>query len=449
MIYKLKKQLISKINSSERYKKVFLTGVSTGLVKVFTGLINLFTVPLTLDYLGNERYGLWMSISSMIALMSFADLGLGNGLLNEISKAKANDLINYAKTAVSSTFFMLLAVSMSLSIILFFVYPYVEWYSIFNVKSKIAISETETTFLVLFLIFIINIPIGIVQRIQEGYQEGYIYQIWIILGSFISLIALLIAIYFQAGLAYLVLAFSSGQIIATLLNGIQLFIFKKPELLPNIKNFSFIEAKKLFKNGTIFLALGIFALIANTSDNLIIANVIGLEHVAGYEIVKKLFFFSMITAFFITPLWPAFSEAFAKGDFIWIKRTRNLALKISLVSGVVITTPLLLFGKEIIGYWIDANYTPSWSLLFGFFIYIIINNYIGVMSTLLNSGNYAKKQIIPLLITCILSIFFKIILANKFGVSGVIWGTILSWTIGFAIPSFIISNKIIKELEKK
>jgi O-antigen/teichoic acid export membrane protein len=404
---------------------------------------------LTLDYLGNERYGLWMSISSMIALMSFADLGLGNGLLNEISKAKANDLINYAKTAVSSTFFMLLAVSMSLSIILFFVYPYVEWYSIFNVKSKIAISETETTFLVLFLIFIINIPIGIVQRIQEGYQEGYIYQIWIILGSFISLIALLIAIYFQAGLAYLVLAFSSGQIIATLLNGIQLFIFKKPELLPNIKNFSFIEAKKLFKNGTIFLALGIFALIANTSDNLIIANVIGLEHVAGYEIVKKLFFFSMITAFFITPLWPAFSEAFAKGDFIWIKRTRNLALKISLVSGVVITTPLLLFGKEIIGYWIDANYTPSWSLLFGFFIYIIINNYIGVMSTLLNSGNYAKKQIIPLLITCILSIFFKIILANKFGVSGVIWGTILSWTIGFAIPSFIISNKIIKELEKK
>ena len=70
--------------SNERYRRVLLTGGSTAIVKIFSALINLITIPLTVNYLGSERFGLWMAISSIIVLMSFADLGLGNGLLNAI-----------------------------------------------------------------------------------------------------------------------------------------------------------------------------------------------------------------------------------------------------------------------------------------------------------------------------------------------------------------------------
>src|SRR5665213_1712460 len=103
--------------SHERYRRILLTGGSTAIVKVFSAVINLITVPLTVNYLGAERYGLWMAISSVLALMSFADLGLGNGLLNAVSKANGRNNIEEAQTAVSSTFFILLGISLILSLI--------------------------------------------------------------------------------------------------------------------------------------------------------------------------------------------------------------------------------------------------------------------------------------------------------------------------------------------
>jgi len=49
------------------------------------------TVPLTLNYLGSEHYGLWMTISSVSVMLGFADLGIGNGVLNAVADAYGRD----------------------------------------------------------------------------------------------------------------------------------------------------------------------------------------------------------------------------------------------------------------------------------------------------------------------------------------------------------------------
>ena len=54
--------------SLQRYRGILFTGLSASIVKIFTTGISLITVPLTINYLGAERYGLWMAISSIIAL---------------------------------------------------------------------------------------------------------------------------------------------------------------------------------------------------------------------------------------------------------------------------------------------------------------------------------------------------------------------------------------------
>jgi O-antigen/teichoic acid export membrane protein len=186
-------------------------------------------VPLTVNYLGAERCGLWMAISSIMALMSFADLGLGNGLLNAISKAHGRKNIQEAQKAVSSTFYMLLLISLAFLTIFLIIYPFVSWKDIFNAQSELAIEESGPTMFVLVVTFLINMPLGVVQRIQDGYQEGFKFQIWLIVGSLISLLSLLLCIYFETGLPWLVFAFSSGQLISTSLNGMILFIKQRKE----------------------------------------------------------------------------------------------------------------------------------------------------------------------------------------------------------------------------
>lgn len=430
--------------SNERYRRILLTGGSTAIVKIFSAAINLITVPLTVHYLGAERYGLWMAISSIMALMSFADLGLGNGLLNAISKAHGKNSIKDAQTAVSSTFYMLLGISSLLLLIFLSIYPFISWQNVFNAQSKLAIEESGPTMFVLVITFLINMPLGIVRRIQDGYQEGFKFQIWLIVGSIISLAGLLICIYLETGLPWLVFAFSSGQLIATLINGIVLFGKRRKELLPRFSYFDFITGKYLFKAGLIFFFLGIFTLLGNATDDIILAHTLGPASVAGYEIVKKLFLFSMFTQFIIQPLWPAFGEALECGDLDWAKRTLRKAIKLSIVSSALISLPLLVFGKQIIELWIGPDFIPSWSLLIGFYVFILFANYGGVMSTFLNSGPLIKKQLIIIGLASVSSVVLKITLSINFGVSGIIWATIIGYSIFYIIPAYKLAFNYLK-----
>ena len=425
--------------SKERYRRIFLTGGSTAIVKIISASINLITVPLTVNYLGAERYGIWMVISSVMALMSFADLGLGNGLLNAISKAYGRKNIKEAQTAVSSTFYMLTLISLVLLTIFLITYPFFSWQDIFNAQSKLAIEESGPTMFVLVIIFLINMPLGIVQRIQDGYQEGFKFQIWLTVGSLISLAGLLICIYFEAGLPWLVFAFSSGQLIATLLNGIVLFGKRRNELLPRFSHFDFTASKYLFNTGIIFFLLSFFTLLGSASDGIILSHTLGPDSVAGFAIVKKIFMFSMFTQFIIQPLWPAFGEALESGDYNWARKTLKKAIKLSILSSAIISLPLLLFGKQIITVWVGPEFAPSWSLLIGFYVFVLFANYGGVMSTFLNSGALIKKQLLIIILASVSSVFLKIVLSINFGVSGVIWATLIGYSIFYIVPSYKIA----------
>ncbi len=429
--------------SRERYRRILLTGGSSAIVKLLTVGINLAIVPLTVHYLGPERYGLWMAISSVLALMGFADLGLGNGLLNAVAKAHGLNDRRGAQVAVASTFYILCAVALTLLILFLGSYPFISWKAVFNVKSALAIKESGPTMMVLVVTFLINMPLGIIQRIQSGYQEGYKFQVWLIVGSVLSFAGLLTCIYLKGGLVWLVIAYSGGQLLGTIFNGIYIFGGSRKYLFPRRKYFDLKSGKLLILSGFTFFLLGMFALLANSSDDIIIAQTLGPKAITGYEIVKKLFMFSMFTQHIIQPLWPAFGEALVSGDLDWARRTLRKALRLSMLAGAGIALPLLLFGKQIIGVWVDRAYIPGWALLIGFFFYIILNNYIGVISTLLNSSALVRKLLIPMALTAAVGVILKIVLARSFGVSGVIWATIISWSVFFAIPSYYLSVRLL------
>lgn len=431
--------------SDERYRRIILTAGSSFLVKLFSVAINLITVPLTLKYLGTERYGLWMSISSLMALMAFADFGLGNGLLNEVAKSKGLNNKEIAVKAVSNTFFVLTFVSIILLVLFFIIYPFVSWELFFNLNEPKAKEEAGLTFLALVIPLLVGIPLGIVQRIQDGYQEGYNFQLFQLLGSFISFLSLILCVYFEIGLPGLVFAYSFGSIIASILNAVVLFKNKYRYLLPRFEHFKIKESRILFNTGLSFFVLSMFSLISSTSDNIIIARLLSPSKVVNFEIVKKIFLFSMITQFLIQPLWPAFNEAISKGDLIWVRKTFNKAMKLSIGFGAVISLPLLMFGKQIIFYWVGGVYIPSWMLLFGFYLFVFQANYGGVMSTLLNGANMLRKQIVFIGLASVTSLFLKFTLTKQFGIEGIIWATLISYSVFYILPTWFIAQNFMKK----
>ena len=61
--------------------------VSAFVARVLTLLVGIALVPLTLRYLGSERYGIWMTISATLALLNFVDFGLEDSLTNALGGA--------------------------------------------------------------------------------------------------------------------------------------------------------------------------------------------------------------------------------------------------------------------------------------------------------------------------------------------------------------------------
>ncbi len=60
-------------------------------------------VPLTLGYLNNEVYGIWMTLTSILYWFSFFDIGLGNGMRNYLTEAISRKDFVKARGYLSTT----------------------------------------------------------------------------------------------------------------------------------------------------------------------------------------------------------------------------------------------------------------------------------------------------------------------------------------------------------
>lgn len=430
--------------SKERYRRIALTSVTAIAAKGIGVLTSLVSVPLTIDYLGVERYGLWMTLSSVIALLGFADLGIGNGLLNAVAEADGKDDRDAACRYVSSAFFILLGIAIFLLVLLISVYSFIPWQRVYNVTSDLAVRESGPATAFLIIIFIINVPLGIVQRVQIGYQEGVRNHVWAIAGSLVGFGGLLVVVYLKAGLPWLVLAVSGGPVVVMLINWFKEFTWLRPWLFPHWSAFDWETGRKIVSTGIVFLILQIFATIGNSSDNLVIAQVLGSSAVTVYAVVQKLFMATLIAQYFLQPLWPAFAEAMARHDLRWVRRTLNRALVLSLGLGILTGLPLMIFGKRIVSMLAGHDIVPSTVLLLGFALLGLIYCVIGSISIYLNSGSLVSKQIPFFGLATVSALALKIIGAHYWQIEGVVWGTIAAYGIFYVIPATKLAYRSLK-----
>src|SRR6266851_4961777 len=113
--------------SKDRYRRAAWTGVTSIASRGASLLCTLASVPLTIGYLGTERFALWMTINSFMAMLAFADLGLGNGLLTAISESHGKDDMETIRKYISSAFFMLSGVATCILLALAITYKMVPW----------------------------------------------------------------------------------------------------------------------------------------------------------------------------------------------------------------------------------------------------------------------------------------------------------------------------------
>jgi O-antigen/teichoic acid export membrane protein len=430
-----------------RYARV-LQGLITAIAgKGMSVVVGLISVPLTVGYLGAERYGIWMTISTLLAWLSLADIGLGNSLTNALSEAFAADRRDLAQIHTSSVFWMLCLVAVGFGGLCSVLWRWIDWNSLLNVNSVLARAEIGPAIAVTLAIFLLNFPLSVIARVLCAYQESAIANFWAAGGNLASLGGIILATHLKLGLVPLIAAFSASSLIVTAASGVWLFGFHKPWLRPAISAVCMESVKKLTTVGSMFFIVQIAALLILQTDNLIIAHYLGVQAVTPYSVTWRLFNCStLVQALLLQSLWPVYAEAFARNDGAWIRRTFRFNLLSCLLITIAIVVPLVLFGGTIIRRWVSGEAVPSITLLVLMGIWSIIGGAFQSIVCMLNGIGRVKIQMIVGIITATANIALSIWLVSIFGIEGVILGTLIAYFVFALVPVCIETKRALASL---
>lgn len=434
--------------AKQRYQRAGLTAVVALGARGLTMLMSLLTVPLTLNYLGPERYGMWMTISSIIALLSFTDLGVGNGLINAVTRAIARSDLADARRQVSSAFMILMLVAAGVGILFVLTYPVVSWARVFAVSSTLAVSEAGPGMAAWVACFLLGLPLSVAAQVRLGRQEGYFVHMLSVGGNLVAVAALLIVILTRQGLPALVFAMAGPPLLAMGLNWVLLFGRHAAALRPSLRLVSLRTGWALLRAGFLFFVLQIAIAVAFTSDSLVAAQVIGPVAVAEYAVVSKLFMIpTLIVATILSPLWPAYGDAIARGDLLWARSTLVRSLRGGLAVTVPLSVFLVTFGMPIIRLWVGPTVTPPLLLLLGFGIWVVMSAVGTSVAMLLNGAHEIGVQAAAAVVMALANITLSIWLASRIGVAGVMWGTVITYGVFTLLPMAFYVPRVLRRIE--
>jgi len=410
--------------------------------------ISYLLVPLTLGYLDENKYGVWMVLLSVLSWFSFLDIGLGNGLRNKLSEALASNQKEKARTYVSTTYAIITLISIGIFCLFLGVFPWVNWSHFFNISLVYSDELARLVFWV-FLFYVLKFITSLCNQVFYAYQDSSQVNLTNLCSNLLILLFIYLLTKFTSGsLFFLGVGYSFLGFLVTLFFSIFFYATKYREVVPSFKSIDFKEAKGLANLGIKFFILQIAVIIIFTTDNIIITQVLGPEYVTSYNIVFKLFSIVTFThAIIITPLWSAYTEAYKKRDFLWIKKILKNLNKL-IVPIIVVVILIAIFARKIISFWVGTDIEYSNLLVIFMATYVVISVWNNIYAYFLNGISRIKLQMWLAIIGGIINIPLSVYFAKYLylGNGGVILATVISLSM-FAIAGPIQTYNILRKEE--
>ncbi|HEY7120314.1 MAG TPA: MATE family efflux transporter [Tepidisphaeraceae bacterium] len=414
-------------------RKRYLSAVWSGAAARIVGILfSAASLALTVRYLGKERYGMWATISTMLSWLALANFGLGHGLTTRISAAMGRPDRRPAERAICSTYVIVTGVSAVLFVVAAVACAHVPWARVFNVTSATAIAEARPVASVALLLATAMLPLTIAASILTGHQRLDVSNLIAMGSGALGLAALFAATRLGASLPLLAIVVIAPVFLANLAQ--TLWAWRRGMIRIARDLFSFAEARSMLWMGGQFFILQVITLVVFEAGALIIAQRFNAAEVTPYAVTNRLMM--LIVSFcnvILIPLWPAYGEAFGRGDAAWVRHVFWRTIRIVLAVWAPLALVLCFAGPTIIRLWAGPAAIPPTSLLVALVFYALSLVLGMVVAYPLNGIGELSSQMIGGGIMALLHVPLAIYLCGKMGPTGVaISQTALQ--LGIAIP---------------
>ena len=434
---------IIKIDTSE---KNINKNIVFGLVyKPLSMILSYLYIPVALAYLGDEKYGVWATVLSVLSWISLFDIGIGNGLRNKL----AENLKNYdslkTRKYVSSAYIMLTIIVMILMIVTVALSSLVNWKSFFKVEANF--SDNLTIVMNISIICMcVSFVMEICKSVYLALQKNHITNLMGLVQQALMLFSVVVLKKSTNGnLVFVAIAYGISNLVVELFFTLKLFKYNR-DFIPKVKYFSHEEAKDTTGLGIQFFIIQIAAMILYATDNIIITQICGPVQVTPYTTANKLF--SMITAVFsimIAPYWSAITVRKVDGDIGGIKKAEKKMLRLWEMATIGCIFLIIVF-KPVVHIWLQRDMTFQQGLIPLMAVYAIVYMWNAVYSQIGNGLSLMKVSVIIAIIQSLVNVIASIFFGSILGMKSV--GVLLGTVIAMLVSSIVMPIYIKKYLSK-
>lgn len=431
-----------------RTRQAFKNSVASVLVKGGNIILSFILVRITLGLLQDEKYGIWTAISSLVTFASFFDIGLGNGLRNRLAEVVAQEDHKTGRTYISTAYVLFAGIQFALLLIACVAIYLVNWKYVLNVR----LSNSYVSLLVLVTLtgFCLKILLDTVSYVLLALQKTALSNaIYLVIN-----LGLVVGIWTLGAGGYnnlLSVSIMSAIVPVVVLVGFSLYYYQNHlrEFAPSLKAVDFGIRNKLMGLGLKFFIIQLAGIVIFYTDNVIISKLFGPKSVTEYSVVFR--YYNAVNSFFfviISPYWSAFTEAYAKNELAWVKKSYT-RLKRSWLVILLAVGVMLLISTKVYQIWLGPSFKTSWSLNVLMACFVLVSCWNNITVTVINGFGKVKMQLFTALAGAAINIPLCVYLGRdlNLGNKGIIIASIISLLLGTLLGT-IQANKLVSRTAK-
>jgi O-antigen/teichoic acid export membrane protein len=399
-------------------------------------LITLISVPLTLEMLGQELYGVWVTVISLLAWLTMADVGLANGLTPALSAAFGRGREDLAREYIATAFWGLIIICLTVGGAVCVIWPMLDLGSFFKLRESANIPEVERALAIAIGLFLATMPFSINQRVLLAYQQGLAANLASLATSVAGLLGIAAAVWLKAGLVGLAVGYLGGQWIAAAATSIWLFGIAKPQLLPFTLP-KWRNGRRVLSLGGLFFLSQIATMIVFQKDNILITQRLGAVAATPYSLTWQMFSYVTAMNLMVSPyLSPGFGEAYASRDLPWVRRAFLKYFLLTLGVALPAVVVLLAFHRSLLELWLGQEIRPQIATVAGMAVWTLILAALSPVVSLLVGIGRLKLYAILSVAASLLSLALTIWLLPIIGPAGAIIASCVSYSTLVLCPAF-------------
>lgn len=393
------------------------------IIKGFSILISFLYVPLLLHSLDDINYGIWLTLTSILSWISFFDIGIGNGLRNKLADAIAHNDYYRGKCYVSTAYVCISLISLLLIVLFFLSSYFVSWKNIINAQT-LSNADATTLVQIVALAFCLNFIFGLINLILYAVQKSAYSTFCSFISQLISYLVVLILVKIYNVNSLLILGSVVSFVPPFVLMCISIYLFNSSlkKISPSFGCYNYRYIKDILSLGIKFFIIQMCTLVLFQANNLIITHTVGNADVVVYNVAYKymhiiVMFFSLI----MVPMWSATTDAYSKGDMVWIRKINNRIIKIAFLF-IAIGCIMFITSPVVYRLWLnDSSVEIPYLTTFLLYIYCSLNVIYNAYGHMLNGMSKLRIQLVVTSITAILYIPIAVYLGRIWGLNGILY----------------------------